>query len=146
MALRLYLLTVGHIVGLALSVGASTVKLFLLLKCRKDPSFAKVYLEVAKTITRLIIAGMILLTLSGIGFLVVGFPFTPRLAVKLFLVVALWVLGPIIDNVFEPRFRTLALHADAPASRAFIKARRRYVAVEIFATSLFYLIILIWQW
>ena len=53
MALRLYLLTVGHIVGLALGVGASTVKLFLLLKCRKDPSFAKVYLEVARTITRL---------------------------------------------------------------------------------------------
>lgn len=142
----LSLLTVGHLVGLALGVGAATVKLVLLLKCRQDTSFLKVYIEVGGTLTRQIIAGMILLTLSGIGFLVVGFPFTSRLAVKLFLVGVLWVLGPIIDNVLEPGFRTRAPEAGAPASPVFITARRRYVAVEILATSLFYLIIVIWTW
>jgi hypothetical protein len=80
--LLLFLLTLGHLVGLALGVGAATVKLFLLLKCRKDTTFLKVYIQVARTITQQIIAGMILLTLSGIGLLVVGFPFTSRLAVK----------------------------------------------------------------
>jgi hypothetical protein len=144
--LLLFLLTLGHLVGLALGVGAATVKLFLLLKCRKDTTFLKVYIQVARTITQQIIAGMILLTLSGIGLLVVGFPFTSRLAVKVVLVAALWALGPIIDNVLEPKFRTLAPEAGAPASPEFITARRRYVAVEILATSLFYLIIVIWTW
>jgi hypothetical protein len=140
------LLTVAHLAGLALGVGAATVKLFLLLKCRKEPAFLKVYLQVAKTITRQIIAGMILLTLSGIGFLMVGFPFTSRLAVKVVVVAALWALGPIIDNVLEPKFRTLAPEAGVPASLEFIKAQGRYVATEILATSLFYLIIVIWTW
>jgi hypothetical protein len=144
--LLLFILTVAHLVGLALGVGAATVKLFLLLKCRKEPTFLKVYLQVARTITRQIIAGMTLLTLSGIGFLMVGFPFTSRLAVKVVVVAALWGLGPIIDNVLEPKFRTLAPEAGAPAPLEFIKAQGRYVATEILATSLFYLIIVIWTW
>ena len=143
----LFLLTVAHLVGLALGVGAATVKLFLLLKCRRDTSFLKVYLQVARVITRQIIAGMILLTLSGIGFLVVGFPFTLRLTVKVVFVAALWALGPVIDNVIEPRFRALAPEPGAPPSPEFIRAQRRYVAIEVLATSLFYLIIIIiWTW
>lgn len=142
----LFLLTLAHLIGLALGAGAATVKLFLLLKCRSDKSFLKVYFQVARAITRLIIAGMILLTLSGIGFLVVGLPFTPRLAVKVVFVAALWALGPIIDNVFEPKFATLAPEPGAPASPAFITAQQRYVAIEVLATSLFYLIIVIWIW
>ena len=98
----------------------------------------------ARLITRQIVAGMILLTLSGIGFLVVGFPFTTRLAIKVIFVAALWALGPIIDNVIEPKFRTLAPEPDAPASPEFIAAQQRYVAIEVLATSLFYLIIVIW--
>ena len=142
----LFLLTVAHLIGLALGVGAATVKLFLLLKCRKDPAFLNVYLQVARMITRQIIAGMALLTLSGIGFLMVGFPFTSRLAVKVVVVAALWALGPIIDNILEPRFLALAPAVGVPVSREFIKAQGRYVATELLATSLFYLIIVIWTW
>ena len=142
----LFLLTVAHLIGLALGMGAATAKLFLLLRCRRDTSFLKVYLEVARTITRQIIAGMILLTLSGIGFLFIGFPFTSRLTVKVVFVAALWALGPIIDNVVEPKFRTLALEPGAAPSPEFITAQRRYVAIEVLATSLFYLIVVIWLW
>ena len=142
----LFFLTLAHLIGLALGVGAATVKVFLLLKCRRDTSFLKVYIQVARVITRQIVAGMIRLTLSGIGFLVVGFPFTSRLAMKVIFVAALWALGPIIDNVIEPKFRTLAPEPGAPASPEFITAQQRYVAIEVLATSLFYLIIVIWTW
>jgi hypothetical protein len=144
--LLFFLLTVGHLVGLALGVGAATVKLILLLKCRKNTAFLKVYVQVARTITRQIVAGMILLTLSGIGFLIAGFPFTSRLSVKVVGVAALWVLGPTIDNVFEPKFRTLAPEAGAQPSPEFIRVQRQYVAIETLATSLFYLIMVIWLW
>jgi hypothetical protein len=144
--LLLFLLTVAHLIGLALGMGAATAKLFLLLRCRRDTSFLKVYLEVARTITRQIIAGMILLTLSGLGFLFIGFPFTSRLTVKVVFVAALWALGPMIDNVVEPKFRTLAPEPGAAPSPEFITAQRRYVAIEVLATSLFYLIVVIWLW
>lgn len=141
-----FLLTVGHLVGLALGVGAATVKLILLLKCRADAAFLKVYVQVVRTITGQIIAGMILLTLSGIGFLIAGFPFTSRLVVKVVGVAALWALGPFIDNVLEPRFRTLAPEAGAQPSPEFVRVQRQYVAIEALATSLFYLIIVVWLW
>jgi hypothetical protein len=138
------LLTVVHLVGLALGVGAATVKLVLLLRCRTDSGFVPVFLKVARPITRLIILGLILLTLSGVGWLVLGYGFTPLLVVKIALVAAIWILGPVIDNVAEPRFRALAPGPGEAASAAFEAAGRRYLALEILATSLFYVIVVLW--
>ncbi len=138
------LLSVGHLVGLALAMGAATVKVALLLKCRADPSFVPGYLQAVKPITRLIVLGIVLLTLSGIGWLVRGYPFTPLLAVKLALVAAVWVLGPVIDNVAEPRFRALAPAAGEAPSPAFVRAQARYLTLEVVATALFYVITVGW--
>jgi len=138
------LLTVTHLLGLALAVGAATVKVALLLRCRRDSAFLPVYLAVVRIITRFIILGMILLTLSGVGWLLIGYGFTPLLIVKLVLVGAVWVLGPVIDNVAEPAFRNLAPAAGQTASAAFLQARARYLALEVTATALFYVIIVIW--
>ncbi len=66
-----------------------------------------------------------------------GYPLTPLLVAKLVLVAALWVMGPLIDNVVEPRFRKLASESAAPAFQA---ARGRYLAWETLAIPLFYVI------
>ena len=136
--------SVTHLIGLALGVGAATVKLLLLLRCHADPSFARTFLEVSKHITRQIVAGMILLTLSGIGWLFLGYGSTPRLVSKLVLFAAIWVLGPVIDRVVEPRFQKLAPGPGEPATPAFVSALRRYLVWETMATLLFYVIIVMW--
>jgi hypothetical protein len=133
-----------HLIGLVLAVGSATVKLVLLLKCNADYAFVPVYLKVARPITRLLILGLVLLTLSGIGWLLIGYPFTSLLVVKIILVGAIWVLGPIIDNVVEPKFMKLAPALGEPASTAFIRAQKQYLTLEIVATLLFYVIIVIW--
>jgi len=138
------LLSLAHLVGLTLAVGAATVKLSLLLKCRADHTFVPVYLKIARPVTRQLIVGLILLTLSGIGWLLRGYPLTPLLIVKIVFVAALWVLGPIIDNVAEPKFQQLAPASGEGASVAFRTAQRQYLALEVIATSLFYVIILLW--
>jgi hypothetical protein len=89
---------------------------------------------------------MILLTLSGVGWLILGYGFGTLLIVKLGLVAAIWVLGPVIDNVVEPRFRSLAPGPGEPATPAFIRIQRRYVVWETVAPSLFYLIPATWLW
>lgn len=139
------LVSTTHLIGLALAVGSATLKLGLLLRCRIDPAFTPTFLEVSKHITRQIVVGMILLTLSGIGWLLLGYRLTPRLIVKLVLFAAVWVLGPVIDNVVEPRFRKLAPGSGAPAAPAFVGALRQFLAWETVATSLFYVIIVIWM-
>ena len=138
------LLTLLHLVGLALAVGAATVKVVLLLKSRADHAFVPIYLKVARPITRLIIGGLVLLTLSGVGWLLLGYPFTTLLIVKLIMVATVWVLGPVIDNVAEPRFKKLAPAPGEPASVDFVRAERQYLVLELAATLLFYVIILIW--
>lgn len=138
------LLLLTHLVGLALGLGSATAKLALLLKSRADSTFLPVYLKATKPITRLIVLGMILLTASGIGWLLLGYAITKVLAVKLILVAALWLLGPLIDNVIEPKFRKLVPVAGESASSAFLLAQRQYLAVELIATALFYLIVVMW--
>lgn len=144
MSLLAYLLTVAHLIGLVLCVGAASVKLLLLLRARTNAAFVPTYLEVVRPITRELITGMALLTLSGIGWLLLGYPFTTLLVVKLALVVAGWVIGGTIDKVAEPAFRHLAPATGSPATPEFLSARNRYLALESAATVLFYVIILTW--
>jgi hypothetical protein len=138
------LLSFVHLVGLALGVGAATVKLALLIRCNADPTFVPVYIRVAKPITTQIVLGMILLTLSGIVWLLLGYHVTPRLVVKLVLAAAVWVLGPYMDNVVEPRFRKLAPASGEPPSADFDRAQRQFLSLELVATALFYAILVIW--
>ena len=138
------ILTIVHLVGLSLALGAATVKLVLLLWCRADGELVQAFLKVGRPITRLIVAGMILLALSGSGWLLVAYDLTLLLIVKLALFGAVFVLGPIIDNVAEPRFRKLAPPADGPGSPEFLRARRQYLALEVAATLLFYVIVVLW--
>jgi hypothetical protein len=135
-------LTLAHLIGLAFGVGAATVKLILLFKCRSDRSFIPVYIKVVKPITKFIIAGMILLTLSGIGWLLYDYPLTEELIVKLIFVAALWITGPYIDKVAEPKFIKLA--SEQANSTKLIASQQKYIIAEVIATGLFYLIIVYW--
>ncbi len=139
------LLSLVHILGLVSGVGCATAKLALLLKCKSDQEFLPVYLAVTRPLTKLIVLGLALLTVSGIGWLLVGYDFTPLLIVKLAMVGTIWMLGPIIDNVVEPKFRNLAPHLGEQASSAFLQIQRRYVLLEAIATGLFYVIIAVWM-
>ena len=138
------LLRIAHLIGLIVGVGAATVKVALLLRTRSDPSWIPIYLRVSKPITRQIVLGMIVLTLSGIGFLLMGYPFTRPLATKLIFVVSLWILGPVIDNVAEPKYRKLATDPNETVKPAFAQAQRQYLVLEVLATFLFYVIIVYW--
>jgi hypothetical protein len=139
-------LTLIHLFGLALGVGAATVKVYLLSRCVADSRFVALYLQIVKPITRIIVLGLILLTLSGLGWLFVvgGYAFTPRLIFKLALVAAVWIVGPIIDNFAEPRYRRLAPVVSEPVSAEFLRAQKQYLGLELFATGLFYVITIVW--
>ena len=140
----LSILPMVHLIGLALGAGCANAKLTLLLRCRSDPALVPAYLAVARPITRLIILGLVLLTLSGVGWLLQGYDLTGLLKVKLALVAVMWVLGPVIDNVVEPKFRSLCPGSGQTASPAFLRIQNQYLTIEAVATGLFYVIVAIW--
>lgn len=137
------ILMIIHLAGLALAAGAATVKLFLLFRCNKNYRFFPVYFQVAGLITALIIAGMILLTLSGICWIIIGYSFAGLLILKVILVGLIWVLGPVIDNVAEPRLRKSAPLPEEAASPAFHRIRKQHLILEIAATLIMYTITVI---
>ncbi|HAM10184.1 MAG: hypothetical protein A2X05_04045 [Bacteroidetes bacterium GWE2_41_25] len=110
-----------HLIGLSLAVGSATVKLVLLSKCNSDHESVSTFIRISKPVTKIIFSGLILITLSGIGWLIAGYSFTPMLIVKLVLVGLVWVIGPIIDNGVEPKFIKLAPKSGenpSPAAKA----------------------------
>lgn len=138
------LLLTLHLIGPALGIGCATAKLALLLKCKAEEALLPAYLAVVKPITRLIVVGLVLLTGSGIGWLWLGYPLTPRLVTKLTLVAVIFVLGAIIDTVIEPKFRMLAPRPGESASPTYVRVERRYLALEVTAAGLFYFIVIMW--
>jgi Na+-transporting methylmalonyl-CoA/oxaloacetate decarboxylase gamma subunit len=132
-----------HLIGLSLGVGAATVKLMLLLKAKSDPEFVGTYLKVNRPITRILIIGLILLTLSGIIWIFQGVAFTTIFIIKLILVLAIWIMGPIIDNVVEPKYKKLAPVDGNQISPEFIRIQRKLLIIETIATLDFYIIIIL---
>lgn len=130
-----------HLLGMALMVGAVAVKVTLLLGTRGEAASSRVYVCVARPLTRLIVLGLALAILSGIGWVALGRAFTPMLLAKLVLVVALGAVGAVIDKVVEPRFARLAgeagtSEAGTAASPKAVRIRRQYLAVELAAAAL----------
>lgn len=132
------LILLVHLVGLALALGGAAVKISLLLGCRAEPDRIGAYLRVAPAVTRLLLGGLVVLTASGIAWLAIGRPLTPGLLLKMGLVAGLWGLGPIIDKVVEPAFlrHARAVAGGERAGPQLDRARRRYLAVEVLATTL----------
>ena len=136
-------LLVFHLIGLALGVGSATAKVVLLVKCYRDITFVPFYLKVMVPLTRTLVLGLILMTVSGIIWLIRGYGFPATMIVKLVFVGAVWVVGLLIDNVTEPRFRKLAPAQGATASEAFILIQKKHLALEIIGTLLFYIILVL---
>jgi len=137
------LLLLMHLIGLSLGVGAATVKMVLVIKSNADPEFLRVYLKVTKIVTRLIVLGILILTLSGIGWLIYGYSFSPLLILKIVMVGLMWLLGPIIDNVFEPRLVKTAPMPGKTPTPDFIHVQKTHLVLEFIATALMYAITIV---
>ncbi len=138
------LLALVHLIGLALAVGSATVKVALLLRCRGDITFAAHYIQVSPVVTRLIVSGLAILTLSGAAWMVVlGQGFTGLMITKLILVGLVWVMGPLIDKVIEPRFTRLVVESSASPSEELARAHRQFLSAEAATTGSFYVTMLL---
>lgn len=136
---------VVHLVALALAVGAATAKNVLLYRCRSQPSRVPFFLAVEGPITAQIIAGQVLLTVSGIAYAyLLGYSFTPRLMVKVGLLLLVWVLGPTIDHVVSPALKRAVAGGVEPSSPEVERAVRRYLLWDVLATAVFYAIVVFW--
>jgi hypothetical protein len=128
-----------HLSGLVLGVGAATVKIALVVRCYFDRDLVPVYVKVSRIITRFIVLGLVLLTLSGVVLLFIGAKLTPLLIVKLAAVAAVWGIGPFIDNAVEPKLVRLAPAPGEQAISEFLIVQKQHLTLEVIALLLFYI-------
>jgi hypothetical protein len=128
-----------HIVGLAFGLGGVTVNFALMIKARFDKELASIMSKVSKTIGPLIFLGLVLLTISGIGFVRLGYPLTRTLIVKLHLVAVLWMEGLLISYI-SLKLGRLAPKLGEPPSLKFLSTRRKMQALAAVGLVLWYTI------
>lgn len=137
------ILYVVHVIAVSLAAGAAFVKLLLVIKCKRDHTFYTVYFRIASLLSKLIITGMILLTLSGITWIITGYPLVFLLILKIIIVAGIWVLGPVIDNWAEPRLKILVPVPGEEPSPEFKHVQNQHLLLEIIATLLMYAALII---
>jgi len=126
-----------HVVGLAFGLGGVTANVVLMIKARFDKELASIMSKVSKTIGPLIFLGLVLLTLSGIGFVRLGYPLTRTLIVKLHLVAVLWVESLLISYL-SSKLGRLAPKLGKPPSLKFLSTRRKMQALVAVGVVLWY--------
>jgi len=126
-----------HTVGLAFGLGGVTINVVLTIKARFDKELASTIIKILKTIGPLIFLGLLLLTISGIGFMRLGYPLTRTLAVKHILVVALWVESPLIFYLTS-KLAKLAPKQGEPPSHKFLSTKMKMQALVAVGVFLWY--------
>ena len=143
MASIINLLTLVHVIGICLGVGSATVKSTLLLKSRVDLQYIPAFIKIVKPVTRILIIGFILATLSGVTALILGYPLLPVMVVKIVVVGLVWIIGPVIDNRILPTYLMHAPMAGDAPTKEFRIVQNKFVVLELSATLLFYVIVIL---
>lgn len=126
-----------HLIGLAFGVGGVTANAILMIKTRSNKEFTPIIMKAVVLIGKLVFFGLVLLTVSGIGFLYLGYPLA-RLTVKLFLVGALWIEGPLV-HYFTSRLAKLVPNPSQPASPEFLSIKRKTQVIGMIGVILWYM-------
>ena len=101
------------------------------------------YFKLAPLLSKLIITGMILLTLSGIAWIIIGYSLELLLILKIIIVAGIWIIGPIIDSRAEPKVKRLYPSPGAEPSAEFTRSQQQHLLLEIIATAMMYAALII---
>ena len=101
-------LLIGHIIGVALGAGGATMSDILFVTSIGDNKIDDSELRLLKIASKVVVAGLVLLTLSGIGFLLNGSPTSPRFWAKMTIVGIAAVNGFVMHRLLFPIFERCA--------------------------------------
>ncbi len=135
-----------HLFGLAFGVGAVTVNLILMMRSRSNKDFAPVFMRASKPIAMLVFLGLILLTLSGIGFAALGYLEKQLLLAKHILVAVLWVNGLFVMFSLSPKLIKLAPKPGQPLKQEFLSIQRQVQVMGTLGIILWYTITVMGVW
>lgn len=136
-------LLIGHIVGVAIGAGGATMSDALFVTSIGDNRIDRSELRLLKMASKIVVAGLVLLTITGIGFLLTGSPTSPRFWAKMTIVLIASINGFVMHNVLFPIFEQCARDGTAISSAQFTRyAPHLVIAGPVSAISWYSAIIL----
>ncbi len=129
-------LRVVHLVGLVLGLGAATLLDLMLFRRRSDP-LTKEMIETVELFSNVVLCGLLLLWLTGIGFLIHYAQFdpqrlyNPKVWSKIVIVAVLSINGLFIHTVVLPHMRASVGHPNL----SLLSAGRRRLFCAVGAVS-----------
>lgn len=141
------LLMIGHIVGVAVGAGGATMSDVLFVTSLRDNRIDHSELRLLKMASQIVVMGLVLLTITGVGFLLTGSLTSPRFWAKMTIVSIASINGFVMHRKLFPVFERCAKEGIAVGSADFIKhAPLLIVAGPVSAISWYAAIVLgIWR-
>lgn len=102
------LLLIAHVIGVALGAGGATMSDILFLTSVADRQIDRSELKLLKIASKVVVAGLVLLTITGIGFLLTGSLTSPRFWAKMTIVTVAAVNGYAMHRYAFPLFEQWA--------------------------------------
>lgn len=102
------ILLIGHVIAVALGAGGATMSDILFLTSVADRRIDRSELKLLRIASKVVVIGLVLLTLTGIGFLLTGSPTSPRFWAKMTIVLIAAVNGYAMHRFAFPLFERCA--------------------------------------
>ncbi len=97
-------LLIGHIIGVALGAGGATMSDVLFVTSIIDNRLDQSELRLLKIASKVVVVGLLLLTVTGIGFLLTGSPTSARFWAKMTIVTIATLNGFVMHRLLFPIF------------------------------------------
>ena len=114
-------LIIGHIVGVAIGAGGATMSDVLFVTSIADNRIDRSELRLLKIASKVVVIGLLLLTVTGLGFLLTGSPTSPRFWAKMTIVLIAAVNGFVMHRLLFPLFERCARERTAIGSAEFTR-------------------------
>ena len=98
------ILLIGHVIGVALGVGGASVSDVLFVTSIADRRIDRSELKLLRIASKVVVFGLVLLAVTGVGFIVTGSPLSPRFWAKMTIVLIASINGYVMHRFMFPLF------------------------------------------
>ena len=144
MAFEYIVLRYIHLISMAFGVGGSTLAMIISRKIDKNPEIAPIIMELIKPVSKLIRLGLILLILSGLGFMVLGskgYIYQPFFLAKMLTVSIISINAILMKFVLNPKLRKLIKKSGSKSSPELLKVKKYIKLSNIISLVAWYLVV-----
>lgn len=139
-------LLIAHVVGVALGVGGATMSDVLFVTSISDRRIDRSELRLLKIASKVVVAGLILLGISGMGFFFVGTVPTARFWAKFTIVLIAALNGNAMHRLFFPLFEKCAKDRVHLLSAEFIQHAPLMVTAGTISAISWYAALILGMW